>query len=192
MVAAVRDYNDGVVLFTVGHGTRSTAQLAAVVRSAAVERVVDVRRHPGSRRHPHLSRDRLARDLPSLGVAYEWWGEELGGRRRRASPSRHPAWRNDAFGGYADHMDTDGFRRAFDRLVAGLASAPPTAVMCAETLWWRCHRRLIADAAVLAGTAVIHILDEGKSAAHPLHPSVRADDAGRPIYDGGVLPDVEH
>ena len=181
-----REYNNDVVLFTVGHGTRSTAELADVVRSAGVGRVVDVRRHPGSRRQPHLSRDGLGHDLPPLGVGYEWWGEELGGRRRRASPSRHPAWRNQAFGAFADHMDTEGFRRAFDLLLAGLASAPPTAVMCAETLWWRCHRRLIADAAVLAGTAVVHILDEGKTAAHPLHPAVRVDEDGRPVYDVGA------
>ncbi len=186
MVPRRREYNNDVVLFTVGHSTRSTAELADVVRSSGVGRVVDVRRHPGSRRHPHLSRDRLAHDLPALGVGYEWWGEELGGRRRRASPSRHTAWRNDAFAAYADHMDTDAFRRAFDELLAGLASAPATALMCAETLWWRCHRRLLADAAVLSGVSVVHVLDVAKTAAHPLHPSVRADEDRRPVYDVGT------
>jgi uncharacterized protein (DUF488 family) len=175
-----------VPLFTVGHGTRSTAQLAAVVRAAGVERVVDVRRHPGSRRHPHLAGDALARDLPPLGVSYEWWGEELGGRRHGALPSRHVAWRNSAFRAYADHMDTDGFRRALDQLLTGLVAAPSTAVMCAETLWWRCHRRLLADAAVLAGTPVVHLLDEGSTATHPLHPAVRPDGEGRPVYDLGA------
>lgn len=178
--------NGSVPLFTVGHGTRSTAQLAAVVRAAGVERVVDVRRHPGSRRHPHLAGDALARDLPPLGVSYEWWGEELGGRRHGALPSRHVAWRNSAFRAYADHMDTDGFRRALDQLLTGLVAAPSTAVMCAETLWWRCHRRLLADAAVLAGTPVVHLLDEGSTATHPLHPAVRPDGEGRPVYDLGA------
>ena len=178
-------YNLAVPLFTVGHGTRSTAELAAVVRASGVERLVDVRRHPGSRRHPHLGRDALAVDLPALGVAYEWWGEHLGGRRRPAAGSRHRAWRNDAFRGYADHMDTEAFRHAFGRLLVSLASAPPTAVMCAETLWWRCHRRLVADAAVLAGVEVVHLLDERTATAHPLHPAVRSDEQGRPVYDVG-------
>ncbi|MDP9070296.1 MAG: DUF488 domain-containing protein [Actinomycetota bacterium] len=175
-----------MALFTVGHGTRSTAELAAVVRAFGVERVVDVRRYPRSRRQPHLDREALAQALPTLGVAFEWWGDELGGRRRPAAASRHGAWRNDSFRAYADHMDTEAFRQAFHRLLAGLGSSPPTAIMCAETLWWRCHRRLIADAAVLAGTEVDHILDQRQVAPHRLHPSVRADGQGRPVYDVGA------
>ncbi len=175
-----------MALFTVGHGTRSTAELAAVLQAFGVERVVDVRRHPGSRRQPHLEREALARGLSALGVSFEWWGDELGGRRRPAPASRHGAWRNDSFRAYADHMDTDVFGRALHRLLVGLSSSPPTAIMCAETLWWRCHRRLVADAAVLAGTEVAHILDERTVAPHPLHPAVRADEQGRPVYDVGA------
>ncbi len=155
-------------LFTVGHGTRSAPELAAVVAHAGVGRLVDVRRFPGSRRHPHLSRDGLERELPSLGIAYEWC-EVLGGRRSRVEGSRHPAWRNDAFAGYADHMDSDEFRSALDDLLSRL----PLAVMCAETLWWRCHRRLIADAATLAGAEVVHLLDVSKSQP-PALPAVEA------------------
>jgi uncharacterized protein (DUF488 family) len=167
-------------LFTVGHGTRSVAELAAVVADAGLDRLVDVRRFPGSRRHPHLSRAGLERDLPSLGITYEW-REALGGRRSRVAGSRHTAWRNDAFAGYADHMDSVEFRAALDDLLGRL----PLAVMCAETLWWRCHRRLIADAATLAGVGVVHLLDVGKSQPHRLQESVRKDDEGRPVYDGG-------
>ena len=149
-------------LFTVGHGTRTTDDLVAVLRDAGVERLVDVRRFTGSRRNPHLSREALAADLP---LAYEWWGEELGGRRQAVEPSRHPEWRNAAFRAYADWMDTPMFTGALDRLLASAASVP-TAVMCAETLWWRCHRRLIADAAVLRGAEVVHLLDIGKAQVH--------------------------
>nr|MDQ3575236.1 DUF488 domain-containing protein [Actinomycetota bacterium] len=107
-----------MTLYTVGHGTRSVAELAAVIGDAGLSSVVDVRRHPGSRRHPHLSRAGLERDLPALGITYQWC-EALGGRRRRAAGSRHSAWRNQAFGAYADHMDTAGFRRALDNLIEG-------------------------------------------------------------------------
>jgi len=169
-----------VRLYTIGHGTRATDELVAVLRDAAVERLVDVRRFPGSRRNPHLSREALERNLP---VAYEWWGEELGGRRRGAPESRHPAWRNDAFRAYADWMDTPVFHDALDRL---LADERPTTVMCAETLWWRCHRRLIADAATLRGAEVVHLLDVGQPQAHVLHEAVRPDEEGCPVYDRGT------
>lgn len=149
-------------LFTVGHGTRTTDELVAVLREGGVERLVDVRRFPGSRRNPHLAREALARDLP---LAYEWWGEELGGRRSAVEPTRHPEWRNAAFRAYADWMDTPVFQEALDRLLASAASQP-TAVMCAERLWWRCHRRLIADAAVLRGAEVVHLLGVGQAQAH--------------------------
>jgi uncharacterized protein (DUF488 family) len=167
-------------LFTVGHGTRSLDELVAVVGDAGVSLLVDVRRHPGSRRHPHLGRASLERHLSDAGIAYEWW-EALGGRRRRSPSSRHSAWRNAAFAGYADHMDTPEFAAALEELLARL----PLAVMCSETLWWRCHRRLIADAATLAGAEVVHLLGVGRSQPHRLHPEVRPDDRGRPVYDGG-------
>jgi uncharacterized protein (DUF488 family) len=145
--------------------------------------VVDVRRHPGSRRHPHLARDALAVDLPGLGIAYEWQGEDLGGRRRRSPDSRHPAWRNDSFRGYADWTDSETYRRA----VAALLDRPePVAVMCAETVWWRCHRRLIADTASVRGATVVHLLDVGKTQAHPLHPALRPGEDGWPVWDVGA------
>lgn len=175
----------GAPLLTVGHGTRTTDELVAVVRSAGVELVVDVRRHPGSRRHPHLGRAALSVSLPAHGVRYDWRGEALGGRRRRRDPSRHPAWTNAAFQGYADHMDTAAFRHAFTELMGEVAGGGRVAVLCAETLWWRCHRRLIADAAVLAGAGAAHLLGVDAVQDHPLHPAVRADEDGWPVYDVG-------
>ena len=156
-----------VALFTVGHGARSTDELVAVVRSASVGRLIDVRRYPGSRRHPQFAREAMAANLPDRGVSYAWRGEELGGRRRPAEPTRHPEWRDPGFRGFADYMDTPGFRSALRRLLDDAAGEPPLAIMCAETLWWRCHRRLISEAAAACGAEVIHLLDVDKTQLHP-------------------------
>ncbi|HEX2235137.1 MAG TPA: DUF488 domain-containing protein [Actinomycetota bacterium] len=173
-------------LFTVGHGTRTTEQLVAVLDDAGVGRVVDVRRYPGSRRHPHFARSALERSLSRHGMAYVWCGEELGGRRSNdAGTSRHRALRVEAFRAFADHMDTDVFRTAVDRLVSAARRSAPSALMCAETLWWRCHRRLISDALVLRGVRVDHLLQVGRSQPHHLHEAARADGEGRPVYDVG-------
>ena len=155
------------VLYTVGHGNRSTEDLVAVLKSAEVGRLVDVRRHPGSSRNPHLSKPALENDLPAAGIAYEWWGEELGGRRKPLPDSPHSEWRNDSFRGYADYTDTPEFTEALVRLRERVEAGPNLAVMCAETLWWRCHRRLIADAFMRAGGSVVHLFDVGKTQAHP-------------------------
>jgi uncharacterized protein (DUF488 family) len=185
-VKAVSDTTH-MVLYTVGHGTRSLDELAEVLISAGIGRLVDVRRFPGSRRHPHLGRSSLEAELPVRGLAYQWAGEELGGRRHSsAGTSRHPAWRDPAFRAYADHMDTPGFRQALADLLVDAETEPPLAVMCAETLWWRCHRRLIADAAAVRGTPVVHVLGVGKGDPHPLHPSLRVGDDGWPVYDVGI------
>jgi uncharacterized protein (DUF488 family) len=176
-----------VPLFTVGHGTRSTEELIAVLRDAAVARCVDVRRYPASRRHPHFARDALEQSLPAGAVEYEWWGETLGGRRR-ARPlevTRHPAWHEESFRGYADYIDTDEFRRAFCALL-DTSARTPTAVMCAETVWWRCHRRLIADTAVLQGVNVVHLGIGNAPRPHTLNPAVREDEHGWPVYDVGT------
>jgi uncharacterized protein (DUF488 family) len=174
-----------VTLFTIGHGTRPVADLIDVLQENGVTTLIDVRRFPASRRNPQFERDRLARELRAHGIAYEWWGEQLGGRRKAAPHSRHPAWRDPSFRAYADYMDSEEFRHAFDALLAR-AEATPMAVMCAETLWWKCHRRLLADAATLADVSVVH-LGAGRPQAHVLNPAVRAED-GRPVYDVGVLP----
>jgi len=171
-----------VTLYTVGHGTRPIDELVEVLRAAGVTRVVDVRRFPGSRRNPQFSRESLDRSLPEAGIAYEWDGDTLGGRRHGAAHTRHPALHNAGFRAYADHMDTDEFRDALDVLLEA-AARERTAVMCAETLWWRCHRRLIADAAVLRDADVCH-LGAGEPQPHVRTQGMRADESGRPVYDG--------
>ena len=111
-------------VFTVGHGTRTTEELATVLQSAGVGRLIDVRRFPGSRRHPHFSREALERSMPERGLRYEWWGEDLGGRRSRTTKTtRHVAWRNAGFQGYADYMDSDRFRAALERLAGRVPAA---------------------------------------------------------------------
>jgi uncharacterized protein (DUF488 family) len=179
-------------VFTVGHGTRTTDELASVLESASVGRLIDVRRFPGSRRHPHFSREALERSMPERGIRYEWWGEELGGRRSgRSKASRHVAWRNAAFQGYADYMDTERFRSALTQLEDAAQAGPPLAIMCAETLWWRCHRRLISDALHLREVEVVHLIAPGQSQPHEPHPDMRADEQRRPVYDVGATGRLE-
>jgi uncharacterized protein (DUF488 family) len=176
-------------IFTVGHGTRTTDELARVLKTAGVGRLIDVRRFPGSRRHPHFARTALEHDLPARGIAYEWRGEEFGGRRKsRGHLSRHAALTNKAFQGYADHMDTSEFRNALRRLEKDADEPPDLGIMCAETLWWRCHRKMIADALVLDGIEVIHLIDERTRQQHRPLPEMRADEKGRPVYDAGTTP----
>lgn len=177
------------VVFTVGHGNRPLDELIAVLRDAEVEVLVDVRRFPGSRRHPYFARESLETSLPEAEINYEWWGETLGGRRKPASDSPNVVWRNDSFRAYADHMGSEEFRAALQQ-IQDRAGTSRQAVMCAETLWWRCHRRLIADALVARGLAVVH-LGMGRDDDHRLNESARVADDGRLVYDVGVTPPLE-
>jgi uncharacterized protein (DUF488 family) len=179
-----------VRIFTVGHGSRSLDELVATLKDAGVVRLVDVRRFPGSRRFPHFGRDALAEALPRAGIAYDFRGDALGGRRRApAAPSRHPAWREPAFRAYADYTDTAPFREAIVALEED-AVREASAFMCAERLWWQCHRRLIADALALRGAEVVHLLGPGERQAHALHPDVRVGEDGWPVYDRNVTGDL--
>ena len=152
---------------TIGHGTRTTDELAALLREAGVTTLVDVRRYPKGRRQPHLSRERLAEDMPVRGIAYDWLGEALGGRRAAdASTVGASAWRTPAFAAYEAHMATPEFRTALDDLEERAEAGESMAIMCAETVWWRCHRRLIADALTLDGFAVEHLIDRVPGTPH--------------------------
>lgn len=170
-------------LFTVGHGTSSSEELGALLRGAGVEAVVDVRSVPGSRRHPQFGREQLEHWMPDAGLAYRW-EPDLGGFRRAHADSPNTALRHPSFRGYADHMATQTFADALLEVMRQAESAPVT-VMCSESLWWRCHRRLIADAATLCFQAgVIHIGHDGSQSEHQLTDGVRLDDAaGKLIYD---------
>ena len=176
-----------VTIYTIGHGTRDISELIETLHSASVGLLVDVRRFPGSRRHPQFNKEALEQSLRQTGIDYDWRGEQLGGRRTAASDrSRHSALRNASFKAYADYMDTEQFRSAVAQLEADAATGDTLAVMCAETLWWRCHRRHIADALILDGFDVIHLIDGRSKQEHRLHPALRPDEAGRPAYDAGA------
>jgi uncharacterized protein (DUF488 family) len=184
----VDDANDPPALYTVGHGTLAETAFTDLLSGAAITHVVDVRSYPGSRRNPQYGRAELEQWLPAAGVGYTW-DRRLGGRRHPAATSPHAALRHEAFRGYADHMDTPEFRAALDDLI-GLAAASPTTVMCSETVWWRCHRRLLADALVLLRQVpVIHLFHDGRVATHQPSPEARV--AGdHLVYDLGAAPQL--
>jgi uncharacterized protein (DUF488 family) len=154
-------------LITVGHGTLGAEALTDLLRGAGVGRIVDVRKMPASRRHPHLCSEELSAWLPAAGVEYRW-EPRLGGFRPAIPDSPNIALRHRSFRAYADWMETAEFGVALDELLA--RDDRLTAVMCAESLWWRCHRRLIADAAVLLREVdVRHLGHDGRLQPH--HPT---------------------
>jgi uncharacterized protein (DUF488 family) len=171
------------ILYTVGHGTLQADTFANTLRAAGVTVAADVRRFPGSRRNPQFGDVEMARWLDAAGIAYRPF-LDLGGRRTPVPGSPNTGLRNTAFRAYADYMATPEFARAFAALIA-LAREQPVAMFCAETLWWKCHRRLLADAAVLlAGFDVRHLTPSARS-SHVLTPGVHVLD-GALRYDDGA------
>jgi uncharacterized protein (DUF488 family) len=168
-------------VWTIGHSTRSTEELLRVLRAHGIELLIDVRRFPGSRRSPQHASDALAQALASAGLAYHWI-PRLGGRRRPDPGSPNLAWRHPAFRAYADHVETEEFAAGLFELL-DLVHGLRTALMCSEMLWWRCHRRLIADVLVWLGLPVVHIRDEHAAEAHRLREPA-ALIAGRLSYRG--------
>ena len=155
-----------LTIWTVGHSTRSAAEFRAVLAAFEIELVADVRRFPGSRRFPQFVAEALRTDLARAGVSYHGLSA-LGGRRSPAADSRNVAWRHRAFRGYADYIGTEAFAAGLMELLM-LAQGLRTAVMCAELLWWRCHRRLIADVLVSLNIRVIHIRNHNHAEPHRL------------------------
>ncbi len=153
-------------VYTIGHSTRSGAEFLAVLETYAIEVLVDVRRLPGSRRLPQFDSATLGRSLAERGIDYRWIAQ-LGGRRRSDARSRNTGWRHPAFRAYADHLVTEEFADGLFELLM-LARGRRTAVMCAEVLWWRCHRRLISDVLVVLGLTVVHIFDAETQERHRL------------------------
>ena len=154
-------------LYTIGHGRRSADDIAQLLRAAGATTVIDVRRYPGGRRQPHLSSARLELDFPERGIGYEWWGEALGGRRSIdrgiAAQSR---WRSRSFAAYSAYMASPEFRSALAQLEARANAGEALTIMCAEIVWWRCHRRLIADALTADDFEVEHIIDRVPGRRH--------------------------
>ena len=168
------------LLYSAGHGRRPVDAFQELLQAAEIRRIVDVRAMPASRRNPQFNKAAFESVLANNGIEYMWRGAELGGFRAPRPESRHVALRNDALRGFADHTETDEFGNGLDWLLRS-AGETPTAFMCAESDWHRCHRRILSDAIVAAGGRVVHLLD-GVEEEHVLHSSARIEN-GRPIYD---------
>ena len=161
-------------IWTVGHSTRSGEEFLEILLAHEIQVLIDVRSFPGSRRYPQFNRAALAESLQQGGIEYKH-EPRLGGRRTPRADSHNTAWKNASFRAYADHMESEEFRKGVKRLLE-LGADARTAVMCAESLWWRCHRSLISDYLKADGHKVIHILSETKTEEHPFTSAARIVD----------------
>lgn len=174
-----RDAKTAGPIWTIGHSTRNLDVFLGLLGQYDIQAIADVRRFPGSRRNPQYSSAPLEQSLAEHGIAYRWF-PALGGRRKPRPDSVNIAWRNASFRGYADYMGEDEFAQALSTLI-DFCSCQRTALMCAEALWWRCHRALIADVLSARGFGVVHILDGDHAVLHPYTAPARVVD-GRVSY----------
>ncbi|HYM02537.1 MAG TPA: DUF488 domain-containing protein [Stellaceae bacterium] len=177
-----------MTVFTIGHSTRSIEAFLALLRNAEIDSVVDVRRFPGSRRNPQFNAEALSGSLAGAGIAYHPM-PQLGGRRGKSAAdaaSPHTLWREEAFRNYADYAETPEFRAGFEALLA-IAEKEEPAILCAEAVWWRCHRRIIADYLIAANVGVRHILDAGKIEPAELTPGAVIRPDGSLLYRAATL-----
>lgn len=156
-------------LYTIGHSTRPLEEFIDLLREHDIGILADVRSFPSSRRYPHFNRESLAEVLQRYGIRYEWLGEQLGGFRKKGLGENSPnkAWKSQGFRNYADFTMTEPFREGVGRLLE-LAETGSLAFMCAEQLYWRCHRRIISDYLKARGHSVTHIVWKGKPEEHEL------------------------
>ena len=168
-------------VWTVGHSTRSGEEFAQILIAHRIQVLVDVRSFPGSRRYPQFNKAAFSELMTANGIEYRH-EPRLGGRRTPRADSHNTALRNASFRAYADHMETDEFRNGVEDLLE-LAKEDRVAMMCAEAVWWRCHRSLVADYLKAEGHTVLHIMDEAKTEEHPFTPAARLID-GKLSYRG--------
>ena len=159
-------------IWTIGHSTRAIDEFISLLTEKEIKLLVDVRAFPGSKRYPQFNKDALAESLAAHGIRYEHF-PELGGKRKSNPDSRNTGWRNASFRGYADYMETEQFGKGIDRLLEVAVEAGPTAIMCAEAVWWRCHRSLISDYLKARGVEVLHVLGANKVEPHPFTSAAR-------------------
>lgn len=172
----------GEVVTTFGHGTLEQDRFVDLLRDAKIREVVDIRSYPGSRHNPQFGREQMERWAPDAGLAFRWT-PDLGGRRKPLADSKHVALRHPSFRSYADHMETPEFVAAIDALLDG---GDAQAIMCSESVWWRCHRRLVADYLTLVREVPVeHLMHDGRQMTHPPTDGVRRE-GDRLIYDVGV------
>lgn len=182
-------YNSAMTkIFTIGHSTRTLDEFIALLREFKIEVLVDIRRFPGSRRLPHFNRESLEKSIPAAGIEYIWL-EDLGGRRSGPdlAKSQNPGLRHPAFRNYADYMQTEQFQKTVERLIQ-IATEKTTAIMCAEKLFWKCHRRLLSDYLIAHGAAVEHIMESGRLQPHKLSYDAVINPDGNVIYPSNQLP----
>ncbi len=180
-------------IWTIGHSTHSAERFLTMLESFSIQVLVDIRNYPGSSRYPQFNRESLEITMKEAGIAYRHM-KELGGRRKPLPGSVNNAWRNEAFRGYADHMSEPDFLTAMEKLQT-TASLKRTAFMCSESLWWRCHRSLVADFLKVRGWIVMHIMSPGKAEEHPYTGPARIED-GNLVYSlpenpGGLFSDQD-
>src|ERR1700757_4663078 len=159
-------------IWTIGHSTRGIDEFISLLKENQIKLLVDVRAFPGSKRYPQFNKETLAQSLTAQGIRYEHF-PELGGKRKSKPDSRNTTWRNASFRGYADYMETEQFQKGIVRLLDVVEKAGPSAIMCAEAVWWRCHRSLIADYLKARGAEVLHILSANKVEPHPYTSAAR-------------------
>lgn len=151
-------------IWTIGHSTHPLDEFIVMLQSFGIELLADVRSFPGSNRYPHFNKEALEVSLPAAGIQYQHF-KDLGGRRKAQPDSKNTAWRNAAFRGYADYMETAAFQKAIKELEQ-LAGSRRVAYMCSEAVWWRCHRSLVSDYLKHAGWTVMHIMGVAKEEPH--------------------------
>ena len=170
-------------IWTIGHSSRTSRELIETLEAYGVDLLADVRRFPNSRNNAQFNQTAFATELLKAGIDYAHF-PDLGGRRRPRTDSHNTAWKNTSFRGYADYMETVEFEQGIGRLIEA-AHRRHVAVMCAEALWWRCHRRLISDYLVSVGVEVVHIMTTSDSRPHPLSGAARIVE-GKLSYATGV------
>jgi uncharacterized protein (DUF488 family) len=173
-----KDSNNSI--WTIGHSARSLEEFMALLATHAIQVVVDIRTYPGSRRYPHFNKESLAVSLNAKSIQYHHMAG-LGGRRKPLPDSRNSAWRHPAFRGYADHMDSDEFKREIRELET-IAVRARTVYMCSEAPWWKCHRALVSDYLKIRGWKVLHIIAGSKASEHPFTTAARTVQ-GQLFYD---------
>lgn len=171
-----------MTLTSVGHGALDRSGLTTLLREAGIEALIDIRRYPGSRRNPDVASDAMARWLPDAGISYRW-DARLGGRRRPPEVVEDTWWRVSQFAAYAAYTRTSEFAAGLAELLEQ-ADRQRAAMMCSEAVWWRCHRRLVADVAVLGfSVPVLHLMHNGRLADHPPSDGARVRGDGQLVWD---------
>jgi uncharacterized protein (DUF488 family) len=161
-----------VRIWTIGHSTRTIDKFISLLEEHGIKLLTDVRSLPGSKRYPQFNKETLADSLAKAGIRYEHF-PELGGRRKARPDSRNTAWRNASFRGYADYMETEEFDKGVKRLLDIATEFGPAAIMCAEAVWWRCHRALLSDYLKVRGIEIVHIVGANKTEPHPYTSAAR-------------------